>query len=62
MKDYTLKLNKNELRALKLLLENSIKCCGSCCAYPEMQNNKKGCDNCLFEKAVESIEEKVEEL
>jgi hypothetical protein len=55
----TITLDKNEIRALTLLL-NTIPC-ESGCAYDELQNNDKiNCSNCPFIKDMQSIRNKLE--
>ena len=54
----TIQLDVVELRVLKeLLWENP---CSGGCAFEEMQNKKNiDCDDCIFTKAVNSIQEKL---
>lgn len=53
----TLQLTSKELRALKEILFANP--CNSGCAYEEMQNSKKDCDNCEFTKSIHSILDKI---
>ena len=53
------KLTKNELRALEIVLKSSHHQCFTSCAYPEMQNKKIGCTECLYPKAIESLQRKL---
>lgn len=50
-----LELNSKERRALEALLNYSYAACRNGCVYPEMQNSKKGCDNCQFVRDVDSL-------
>lgn len=54
-----IKLSKNEIRALKELLETNA--CESGCVYNEMVKSRKDCDECNFTKAVQSIMNKINE-
>jgi hypothetical protein len=52
-------LSNVELRALKILLSNSVGCCSSGCAFEKMQDSKMNCSECKFTKAINSIETKI---
>jgi DNA-binding response OmpR family regulator len=55
----SLTLTDIELRALEVLLSNSINCCSSGCAFEEMQDNKIDCNECIFTKTINSLEDKI---
>lgn len=54
-----IKLTNNEIRALKIILEET-NACESGCAYPEMRNSRKSCNMCDFTKAVKNMLNKIE--
>lgn len=49
----TIKLTNKEVRALKYQIEANA--CRSCCAFEEMQNSKKDCDECEFPNLIYGI-------
>lgn len=53
----TIKLTSKEIRALKEQL--NANACSSGCAFEEMQNSKKSCDECDFRASILSIIEKL---
>jgi len=53
-----LELNKNEIRALKMLLDNSFLTCSYGCIYEEMTESKKDCNECEFTEVIRSIKDK----
>ena len=55
----TIKLTAKEIRALEQQLHANP--CSSGCAFPEMQNSRKDCDECEFPKLISSIREKIED-
>jgi hypothetical protein len=54
----TLKLTKQEERALQALLWCNP--CRSGCAWEEMEKSKKDCDECILSKAIQSIQDKLD--
>lgn len=56
----TVKLTANEIRAIEAGLWSNP--CRSGCAYPEMQNSRKSCDECKLTEARDSIMEKLDLL
>ena len=53
----TIKLSAKEIRALNEQLYANA--CSSCCAFKEMQNSRKDCDECEFPALIESIRNKI---
>lgn len=56
-----LHFTNKELKALTELIYNGNGC-SSACAYPEMQNSKKDCDECEYLKSISSVINKIEEV
>lgn len=54
----TVKLTASEIRTLECFLRDNP--CSSGCAYPEMQNSRKDCDECKLTKDKYSIMEKLD--
>ena len=54
----TIKLTASEIRTLERFLWANP--CLNGCAYPEMQNSKKSCDECKLTKDKYSIIEKID--
>lgn len=52
-----IKFTAEEIKALKCIID--VNPCTAGCVYPEMQDNKKDCDDCPFSKAIYSIEQKI---
>jgi hypothetical protein len=55
-----IKLSNDEIRAIDTFLWANP--CRSGCAYSEMQNSKKDCDECKLMKSRKSVLEKLELL
>lgn len=53
----TIKLTNKEIRALTEQLYANA--CSSGCAFEEMEDSKKDCDECEFPKLLRSIEDKI---
>ena len=53
-----IKFSKEEIRALKVMLDTNT--CRSGCAFSEMQNSKKDCDDCELTKLKISISKKID--
>lgn len=56
----TVKLTASEIRSLFYYLESNP--CESGCAYPEMNNSRKSCEECKLQKDRNSILEKLDLL
>ena len=56
----TVKLIASEIRTLECFLWSNP--CSDGCAYPEMQNSKKNCDECKLTKDKYSIIEKLNSI
>lgn len=57
MKDINIKLNDNEYRALKAMVDNGFNVCNNGCIYEEMQSRKNtDCDKCSYTIARHRIE------
>ena len=52
-----IKLTASEIRSIFYYLESNP--CESGCAYPEMNNSRKNCDECKLTKDKESIMKKL---
>ncbi|HBE8132708.1 TPA: hypothetical protein KRH68_000746 [Clostridioides difficile] len=53
----TIELNQNEIRAIDAYLSSNL--CKRGCAYDEMRNSRKDCEECELESARISILEKL---
>lgn len=56
----TIKLTASEIRTLERFLW--VNPCLNGCAYPEMQNSKKSCDECKLTKDKYSMIEKLDSI
>ena len=56
-----LKLNKEETRAIGILLDNAHEVCRCGCVYSEMSRSRKSCDECHFTLTVEKLIERINE-